>query len=77
MNRNTVFSTTILAYNVTDVSNIHQLDYYSSGAIGTNITLGQPNTVASSVPLNSHESLSAGAKAGIAVGSTVGVSMCY
>ncbi|KAG1177106.1 hypothetical protein G6F70_002905 [Rhizopus microsporus] len=77
MNRNTVFSTTILAYNVTDVSNIHQLDYYSSGAIGTNITLGQPNTVASSVPLNSHESLSAGAKAGIAVGSTVGAVVIF
>ncbi|KAG1232266.1 hypothetical protein G6F68_004378 [Rhizopus microsporus] len=77
MNRNTALSTTILAYNVTDVSNIHQLDYYSSGIIGTNITLGQPNPVASSVPLNSHESLPAGAKAGIAVGSTVGAVVIF
>ncbi|CEJ02146.1 hypothetical protein RMCBS344292_16161 [Rhizopus microsporus] len=72
MNRNTVFSTTILAFNVTDVSNIHQLDYYSSGAIGTNTTLGKPSPLASSAPLSSPESLPSGAKAGIAVGSIVG-----
>ncbi|CEG78574.1 hypothetical protein RMATCC62417_13157 [Rhizopus microsporus] len=72
MNGNAIFSTTILAYNVTDVSNIHQLDYFSSGAIDTNITLDQPSPLASSVPLSSPESLSAGAKAGIAIGSIVG-----
>ncbi|PHZ17593.1 uncharacterized protein RHIMIDRAFT_254346 [Rhizopus microsporus ATCC 52813] len=72
MNRDAIFSTTILAYNVTDVSNIHQLDYYSSGAIDTNTTLGQPSPLASSVPLSSPKSLSAGAKAGIVVGSIVG-----
>ncbi|RCH91903.1 hypothetical protein CU097_002825, partial [Rhizopus azygosporus] len=52
-----------------DVSNIHQLDYYSSGAINTSTTLGQPSPLASSIPLPGVNPLSVGAKAGIDVGS--------
>jgi hypothetical protein len=71
------YAITMLAYNVTDISNIHQIDYYYSGAINTNITLGQPSPLASSTPLPDIKSLSAGAKAGIAVGSIVGVSLLF
>ncbi|CEJ04144.1 hypothetical protein RMCBS344292_18111 [Rhizopus microsporus] len=61
----------MLAYNVTDLSNIHPIDYYYSETIGTNTTLGQPNPLASFTPLPDVNPLSAGAKAGIAVGSIV------
>ncbi|CEG70595.1 hypothetical protein RMATCC62417_06461 [Rhizopus microsporus] len=65
------FAPTMLAYNVTDLSNIHPIDYYYSETIGTNTTLGQPNPLASFTPLPDVNPLSAGAKAGIAVGSIV------
>ncbi|PHZ15229.1 uncharacterized protein RHIMIDRAFT_289689 [Rhizopus microsporus ATCC 52813] len=68
MNGDTVLSATMLAYDVTDASNIYQLNYYSSGAININITLG----LAPYTPYSNTESLSAEAKAGIAVGSIVG-----
>ncbi|CAO3691551.1 unnamed protein product [Rhizopus microsporus] len=66
------FAPTMLAYNVTNLSYIHPIDYYYSGIISTNTTIDQPSPLASSTPLPDIESFSAGAKAGIAVGSIVG-----
>ncbi|CEG70601.1 hypothetical protein RMATCC62417_06467 [Rhizopus microsporus] len=70
-NSNT-YAQTMLAYNVTDLSNIHPIDYYYSDAISTNITLDQPSLLTPSTPLPDIKPLSTGAKAGIAVGSIVG-----
>ncbi|CEI98847.1 hypothetical protein RMCBS344292_12945 [Rhizopus microsporus] len=70
-NSNT-YAQTMLAYNVTDLSNIHPIDYYYSDAISTNITLDQPSLLTPSTPLPDIKPLSTRAKAGIAVGSIVG-----
>ncbi|ORE07886.1 hypothetical protein BCV72DRAFT_261846 [Rhizopus microsporus var. microsporus] len=74
-NSNT-YAATMLAYNVTDLLNIRPIDYYYSDTISTNTTLDQPSPLTSSAPHSDIEPLSAGAKAGIAVGSIVG-SMKY
>ncbi|KAL4209704.1 hypothetical protein AB4K20DRAFT_1904720 [Rhizopus microsporus] len=66
------YATTMLAYNVTDLSNIHPINYYYSDTISTNTTMDQPSPLTPSAPHSDTESLSAGAKAGIAVGSIVG-----
>ncbi|CEG79915.1 hypothetical protein RMATCC62417_14322 [Rhizopus microsporus] len=70
-NSNT-YAATMLAYNVTDLLNIRLIDYYYSDTISTNATLDQPSPLTSSAPNSEIEPLSAGAKAGIAVGSIVG-----
>ena len=71
------YATTMLAYNVTDLSNIHPINYYYSDTISTNTTMDQPSPLTPSAPHSDTESLSAGAKAGIAVGSIVGVSLLF